>query len=488
MNRLRALLRMTSVRLSAVYLALFAIFAVILVVYVTATAATILETQSRETITEEIQELGRIYQNAGIVGLVRSIDRRARQPGASLYLVTDPTGRILAGNVESLEPGILDDAGFTKEAFGYERFTDDVQDRYHLALAEVVNLPNGMRVLVGRDQTEQERFRLIVRRALILALALMSAGAVFAWLFVGRHALQRLDQMSASSARILAGDLNERLPVTGAADEFDRLSANLNTLLARIALLQEGQRQVSDNIAHDLKTPLTRLRNRAEAALRDASRGDDPRPALEGNIAEADQMIRTFDALLMISRVEAGFHPAEKTDVDLAAIVAEVSELYEPVAEDAGARLLTEADEPIVAHVSRELIGQALSNLIDNALKYAPVDGRETVITAGLERRGDRYRLFIADNGPGIPADKHGRVLERFYRLDESRSKPGSGLGLSLVHAVAQLHGGRLVLEDAEPGLRVVLDLPMDGRGAEAQGGDGKAFGGGDGDGAEQGI
>ncbi|KQT54232.1 histidine kinase [Aureimonas sp. Leaf454] len=472
MKRLRALLRMTSVRLSAVYLALFAIFSVVLVVYVTATAASILETQSRETIAEEIGELGRIYRNAGIVGLVRSIERRSRQPGASLYLVTDPTGRILAGNVESLEPGILDDPGFTKEAFGYERFSDDVADRYHLALAEIVSLPNGMRVLVGRDQTEQERFRLIVRRALILALALMSAGALFAWLLVGRRALQRLDQMSASSARILAGDLSERLPVTGAEDEFDRLSANLNTLLARISLLQEGQRQVSDNIAHDLKTPLTRLRNRAEAALADASRGEDPRPALESNIAEADQMIRTFDALLMISRVDAGFHPAEKTQIDVAAVVAEVCELYEPVAEDAGARILVETTGPVVATISRELIGQAISNLIDNALKYAEVEGRETLITARLELLGDRYRLSIADNGPGIPEAKHARVLERFYRLDESRSKPGSGLGLSLVEAVARLHGGRLILEDASPGLRVVLDLPLDGRSGEASGGD----------------
>jgi signal transduction histidine kinase len=464
MNRLRSLMRMTAVRLSAIYLALFAIFAVTLVVYVTATAAGILQSQARATIGEEISELGRIYYNAGIVGLVRSIERRSRQPGASLYLVTDSTGRILAGNVASLQAGILDKSGFTEKAFGYERYAENVVDRYHLALAEIVALPNGMRVLVGRDQSEQERFRVIVQRALILALGLMTAGALFAWLIVGRRALKRLDQMSASSARILAGDLGERLPVTGAGDEFDRLSANLNTLLARIALLQEGLRQVSDNIAHDLKTPLTRLRNRAEAALADASEGGDPRAALENNIAEADQMIRTFDALLMISRVEAGFHPAEKGVSDVAQIVADVAELYEPLAEDAGARLVTAVSGPVEAHVSRELISQALSNLIDNALKYAAREDRETTVTVGLEQRGDRCRLSVADDGPGIPEDKRDRVLERFYRLDESRTKPGSGLGLSLVQAIAQLHGGRLALEDAAPGLRVVLDFPLDGK------------------------
>ncbi|WP_224007587.1 ATP-binding protein [Aureimonas sp. SA4125] len=464
MRRLRSLMRMTAVRLSAIYLALFAIFAVTLVVYVTATAAGILQSQARATIGEEIAELGRIYYNGGIVGLVRSIERRARQPGASLYLVTDATGRILAGNVASLQAGILDKSGFTDKAFGYERFADDTRDRYHLALAEIVALPNGMRVLVGRDQSEQERFRVIVQRALILALGLMTAGALFAWLIVGRRALKRLDQMSASSARILAGDLGERLPVTGAGDEFDRLSANLNTLLARVALLQEGLRQVSDNIAHDLKTPLTRLRNRAEGALADASAGGDPRAALESNIAEADQMIRTFDALLMISRVEAGFHPAEKDVSDVARIVADVAELYEPLAEDAGAKLVTSVAGPVEAHVSRELISQALSNLIDNALKYAARDGMETTVTVGLERRGDRCVLSVSDDGPGIPGDKRDRVLERFYRLDESRTKPGSGLGLSLVQAIAQLHGGHLALEDAAPGLRVVLDFPLDGK------------------------
>ena len=238
--RFRALMRMTAVRLSAVYLALFAVFAVVLVVYVTASATSLLQSQSREAIGDEISELSGIYRGSGIVGLVRAIERRSRQPGASLYLVTDPTGRILAGNVEALQPGTLDRSGFTEEAFGYERFPDEDSDRFHLAIAEVVNLPNGMRILVGRDQTEQERFRVLVRRALILALALMGAGALFAWLLVGRQALQRLDRMSASSARILAGDLGERLPVTGANDEFDRLSANLNTLLGRIALLQDG--------------------------------------------------------------------------------------------------------------------------------------------------------------------------------------------------------------------------------------------------------
>ncbi|WAJ26678.1 sensor histidine kinase [Antarcticirhabdus aurantiaca] len=470
-ERLRALWRVTAVRLSAIYLLLFAVFAVVLVFYVTATASGVLESQSRETITQEITELGRVYGQTGIYGLVRSIDLRSRQPGASLYLVTDATGRIVAGNVVSLDAGVLDTIGFTPRTFNYERYADSgvdpSKDRFHLALAQVEALPNGMRVLVGRDQTDQVRFRGIVRNALILALALMGVGALFAWFLVGRQALRRLDAMSASSNRILAGDLSERLPVTGAGDEFDRLSENLNRLIGRVALLQEGLRQVSDNIAHDLKTPLTRLRNRAEAAL--AGDGVDPRSALEGMIAEADGMIRTFDALLMIARVEAGSHPVMMMRANLSQLAADIAELYEPLAEEVGAQLVLEAPAPVMATVSRELISQAISNLVDNALKYAEMpDGRTTrIVIRVLQPEPGRCVIEVADNGPGIPADKRGRVLERFFRLDASRTKPGSGLGLSLVQAIARIHGGTIALGDAEPGLTVRLELPTDGRPGE---------------------
>ncbi len=475
LKRLRQLMRVTAVRLSAVYLAFFAVFAAILLVYVTGSTVSILHNQSRETIGEEIADLGRLYSNAGIPGLVRGIDRRSRQPGASLYLVTDATGRILAGNVQSLEAGILDKTGFVSRVFRYARFTDEQSGRTHPAIAQVVQLPNGMRVLVGRDQSDLDRIQLVVRNSLVLALGLMSAGALVAWFLVGRTALTRLDRMSASTARIMAGDLGERLPVTGAGDEFDRLSENLNLLLARIALLQEGLRQVSDNIAHDLKTPLTRLHNRVEAALADASPEATPRAALEGVLAEADGMIRTFDALLMISRVEAGSHPALKCSVDVARIVTDVTELYEPLLEDAGGRLHLDAPPTFVATVSRELVAQALSNLLENALKYGATEGRGLEIRVRLGERspeeGGGWVLAVADNGPGIPADKRGRVLERFYRLDQSRSLPGSGLGLSLVQAIASIHGAALTLDDAEPGLLASLVFPPEGTHASDEAG-----------------
>jgi signal transduction histidine kinase len=327
-------------------------------------------------------------------------------------------------------------------------------------------LDNGLRILIGRDLGEPTKFRALVRNALMVALAIMSAGALLIWFGIGRNALKRIDRMSAATKKIMAGDLSQRLPQGRSGDEFDRLSGSLNAMLGRIEKLNEGLRQVSDNIAHDLKTPLTRLRNKAAAALDD----DDEtkrRAALEGIIAESDQLIRTFNALLMISRVEAGSIAAEMTDVDMSAIAADSAELYEPVAEDAGLTLEAEIEPGLSVQGNRELIGQALSNLIDNAMKYACECEGDKKLIVRLVSETDAIVLSVSDNGPGIPADKRGEVLKRFVRLDESRSKPGTGLGLSLVEAVMELHGGSLALSDTDttnsvcPGLTVSMIFPV---------------------------
>ncbi len=461
MGRFSALMRTTAARLSTLYLLLFAVGAVALVFYMTNLSASIINSQTQEALGEEVASIGKAYARGGIPQLVRTIDYRSRQPGAYLYLVADPSGRILSGNVEGVEPGVLDTDGIVERAFKYRRYGEQGTETEHRAIAVVIALPNGMRLLVGRDLGEPERFRDLVRSSLMLALGIMGVGALLIWFFVGRRALKRIDEVSRASQRIMDGDLTGRLPVNGSGDEFDRLSGNLNVMLGRILELNEGLKQVSDNIAHDLKTPLTRLRNRAEEALSGKKAGPEYREALEDIIGESDQLIRTFNAILMISRLEAGYSSENLENMPVASIVSDVAEMYEPVAEDAGATLTLGALDDTPLHINRELVGQTVSNLVDNAIKYALVGENPAVVTLSMERDSQWVRIVVADNGSGIPEDKREQATERFVRLEESRTQPGSGLGLSLAKAVMKLHGGALRLEDNEPGLRAVLEFPL---------------------------
>ncbi|MBB4273670.1 sensor histidine kinase [Rhizobium mongolense] len=465
MSRFWVLFKSTAVRLSALYILLFAICAATLVFYVTAMSQRLLSGQIREAVQQEVDVVRRAYDLGGMNALLRAMERRTRQPGANLYVIAGPSGDILAGNVASVQPGVFEETGWTSVPFFYQRYADSGIDRRHMAIANIFVLDNGLRILVGRDLGEPERFRVLVRQALMIALAIMGLGAIIIWFGIGRNALKRIDRMSAASKKIMAGDLSQRLPVGGSGDEFDRLSVSLNTMLERIEKLNEGLRQVSDNIAHDLKTPLTRLRNKAADAI-DTANEDQRRLALDGIISESDQLIRTFDALLMISRVEAGSVAAEMSPIELSTIVADSAELYEPVADEAGLVLTSSIEPGISIQGNRELIGQAIFNLIDNAIKYSG-DAKGGEISLKLLRRPNGICLSVADHGPGIPADKREDVVKRFVRLDESRSKPGTGLGLSLVEAVMELHGGTLELSDTDPekedgrGLTVSVIFPV---------------------------
>ena len=287
-------------------------------------------------------------------------------------------------------------------------------------------------------------------------------------LFVTRRVLRRVDAMTETTRTIMAGDLGERLPVAGTGDELDRLAENLNVMLERIEALMHGLKEVSDNIAHDLKTPLTRLRNRTEEALRTAKSEPEYRAALEGTIEDSEGLIRTFNALLMIARAESGQARDDMSEFDAAEIAHDVGELYEPLAEEKGIALKVEADAPAKVKGNRELVSQALANLVDNAIKYTVprdigVNGATPEIVVRALNEGDRILLTVTDRGPGIPEADRARAVERFVRLEQSRSQPGSGLGLSLASAVARLHGGELTLEDNQPGLKSVIALPRGG-------------------------
>jgi signal transduction histidine kinase len=465
------LFRTTAFKLSLGYLVAFAIGASVVMTWVSWNVGRLIDEQIGATIEAEINGLSEQYAQGGIRRLVDVVERRVRQPGASLYLVMNFQGQAITGNIKGLPPEVLLLPGMRETT--YERVGEAEIDRR--ALARIFLLPGGFRLLVGRDLEDRESLRNVMGGALLTSLFWLVVIGALGGLFVARRVLRRVEAISDSARTIMQGDLAQRLPLAGANDELDRLAGNLNEMLERIQELMAGVREVSDNIAHDLKTPLTRLRNRAEEALRSASDPKDYRIALEKMLEESEQLILIFNALLTIARLEAGGERGEHVAFDLATCVRDVAELYEPVADEAGIDLVVETSGESIVRGSRELVGQALANLIDNALKYAaPASGRRGAIYVHVQRVGDKVEASVADNGPGIPAADRERVLGRFVRLEGSRSRPGSGLGLSLVAAVASLHNGVVRIEDNEPGLCVVLVFPAAAGDAKSRSGDAK--------------
>jgi signal transduction histidine kinase len=461
------LIRTTAFRLTLAYLLLFALFAASLLGYFAWNTRRLITEQITTTVNAETGEISDIYGRRGLRGLVFTIENRALRPGANLYLVTTPTGQAIAGNVGSLAPGVMATTGWTETAY---RRLDEQDTADHRALVLVTELSSGFRLLIGRDLEERRRLFGIVAKAAQWSLLIVIVLGLGGGIFVARRVLRRIDAMTGTTQRIMAGDLSGRLPVGRSGDELDRLAENLNAMLERIEALMVGLKEVSDNIAHDLKTPLTRLRNRAEEALAKSSNEAEYRSALERTIEESDGLIRTFNALLMIARAESGQARGNMDDFDAADVANGIHELYEPLAEDGGVTLRVKTS-PAPLHGNRELISQALANLVENAIKYGkPVAAAQPLgadavavskeILIEARRDGDQVLLSVTDHGPGIPETDRKHAVERFVRLEASRTQPGSGLGLSLASAVATLHGGDLRLGDAHPGLTATLAIP----------------------------
>lgn len=455
MSKFGKLFRTTAFKLSLAYLILFSIGAGLVLTRVGTRVKEVLDEQIEQTVEAEIRALSEQYSQGGLRELTNALERRVRAPGGSLYLLTTHSGEVIVGNIEP--PTFTPVDGSTLVETTYQRRGDTTLR--HPALMRLFLIPGGFRLIIGHDIEDHQVLRDILRRALGMSLFWLALVGALGGLFVAHRMLERVDVMSASARRIMAGDMNERLAVSGAGDELDRLAENFNAMLERISELMTGLREVSDNIAHDLKTPLTRLRNRAEAALRGGAEKGEHREALAAVIEESDGLIRVFNALLMIARAEAGYSTDNLAPFEADQVVHDIAEMYEPVAEEQGVALSVATDSKLALNGSRELLGQALVNLVDNALKYG-VSGANPSIDLSAKRVCDRIEISVADRGPGIkPADRE-RVTGRFVRLENSRSRPGSGLGLSLAAAVARLHHGALRIEDNAPGLRVTLSLP----------------------------
>lgn len=452
-SRRLTLWRSASFRLALVYVFLFSMSVALLLAFIYWSTAAFMEDQTNATIDAEIQGLAERYSLNSLDGLVLSINERIkRNPfGNTIFLLTDPRFEPIAGNLNGWPARKADPQGWID--FELEQVGGD--GRRHLARARTFVLPGTFHLLVGRDMYELRATQGLIQRTLVWGLLITALLALAGGIMMSRSTLRRIEAINATSREIIRGDLARRIPTSGSTDDFDQLAENLNSMLDQIQQLMDGVRHVSDNIAHDLKTPLTRLRNRLESL---AQTDCDNREEAEHALAEADAMLATFNALLRIARIEAGARREAFADVDLRNVVEDMVELYEPVAEDRGQTISVTLAAPGLVRGDRDLLFQALANLLDNAIKYTPTGGH---IEVSLTGSASGNRLRIRDSGPGIALGDRRRVVERFVRLERSRSTPGNGLGLSLVAAVAKLHGADLLFEDGNPGLLVTLEFPV---------------------------
>ncbi|MGA7324951.1 MAG: ATP-binding protein [Rhodomicrobium sp.] len=450
----------TPFRLFAIYVSLFCAAVAGTFIYVNVAMQGFLSHEAEASVQANFQALAAQYREGGLPPLINAISEHSASSTNSLYLLTDSKGHRLAGNLDTVAADLWNTLGPAQ--FAYRR-REGTQISERQAFGIVARLPGDLHLIVARDIESQEALKRVLRRGFILGYGLIIAIGAVGGTLVSRSILRRVDAASNTAGAIMQGNLAQRIPLTGRNDEFERLNMSLNAMLDRIQDLMAGLKNVSDNIAHDLKTPLHRLRTRAERALQTSQSPKELSEALQSVIEEADTLIQTFDALLSIARLEAGSRSESFGPLNICTLVRDVADLYEPAAEERGLSLRHSCPGEVMLAGEKHLLGQALANLLDNAIKYAaPASGpgaTEASISVDLQDKGDSVDIVIADHGPGIPKKDRERVLQRFVRLQPSRSIPGSGLGLSLVAAVARLHGGTVSLEDNSPGLRVRLSL-----------------------------
>jgi signal transduction histidine kinase len=464
LSNARRLVATHAFRLAALYFVVFAASVLGVLLFVYLTSANFVERQTEATLDAEITGLAEQYAQRGLSGLIQIIAARSAgdRGDAMIYLVTDPDGKPLAGNIAAWPAGVPTHSAWL--SFALER-TINGHRELHPARGRLFVIPGGYRLLVGRDLSDAAAFRSQVRTTLLWAGLIALGIGLIGGTVMSRNLLRRVELVNRTSERVMAGNLSDRVPLHGTRDEFDQLAANLNRMLDQIERLMTAMREVTDDVAHDLRTPLSRLRTRLERALAapleagpsgaDASASADQGDAIRAAIDEADRLLATFNALLSIAELESGARLDQTAPLDLLEVVRSAVELYEPVAEEKGFAVTVVAEPGVRIRGDRHLLSQALANLLDNALKYA---GGGQIELRVFPENGQAI-LEVADHGPGIPEADRQSVLDRFVRLEPSRTTPGNGLGLSLVRAIARRHNGSVTLEDNRPGLRVRLQF-----------------------------
>lgn len=454
-RRRAPMFRSAGFRFGILYAALFGLSALTLAAFLWWTTVGLLDRQTDAAINADTQGLAERYQEGGLPALIETIDQRlaANIDDDAIYLLVGPRFDRIAGNLNAWPRDVTMDTNWFE--LPVERAGLKGVARLH-----EFNLQGGFHLLVGRDSNVRSQLRRLLTGALLWsAVVALGLGTLGGALVRGAFRATVAD-VSATAAAIAAGDLSRRVRLAGTGDEFDLLAAAVNDMLDRILRLMDGVKQVSNAIAHDLRTPIARARTRLEDAATHARTPEELHAAIERAQADLDGVVGVFHAILRIAEIEAGARRSAFVTFDLSALIADMAELYAAPAEDAGLRL----DASIQYHLSfygdRDMIQQAVANLLDNAIKFSPSG---TAVQFTLATGKDGMRIEVADRGPGIPEADRGRATERFFRGEQARSTPGSGLGLALVQAVATLHGGTLTLADNAPGLRAILTLPASG-------------------------
>jgi signal transduction histidine kinase len=454
--RTSSFLGSTSFRLIAWYAAVFGVSVAVLISVVYLITGAALEQQFRDSVDRETRVLVDVYRNRGLENTVRGINRRLSELKSPrmYFLLQETTGERIVGNLPPMAPA----GGWTmmEVPASSQTAADDEDDapggRSMIALGS--RHADGRFLLIGENRYRETKAKEAILVAMGWCIAVTVFLALVGGMLINAGFMRRIEDINRTSRAIIAGSLSNRVPARGSGDEMDQLAVNLNAMLDRIQSLMESLKRVSDDIAHDLRTPLSRLRLRLEAARERAGTDGDGTAVIEESIAEVDAILETFAALLRIAQIESGTRRSAFAEVDLGQVASAVAETYTAVAEDRGQRVRAEVEGSALVQGDRELLTQMIANLVENSIRYSPA-GTDVVVSLAKER-GEPV-LGIADTGPGVPAHEREKVLQRFYRLEASRTTPGSGLGLALVKAVADLHGATLELLENNPGLRVVV-------------------------------
>ncbi|HEY0185169.1 MAG TPA: HAMP domain-containing sensor histidine kinase [Rhodopila sp.] len=448
----RELFRSAGFRFGLIYALLLAVSATALAVFLWWATAGLLDRQTEAAINADAQGLAERWADGGLPALVVTIEDRLAQniDDDAIYLLVDPNMKRITGNLASWPPSVTEVGSW----YGLPVIRAGMKS---LANVQRYELPGGFHLLIGRDVQVRAQLRTLLTDALLWAVIVVLLMATVGALVIRSLFRRTLANVSATATAIAGGDFAQRVKLTGRGDEFDQVAEVINDMLDRIGRLMDGVRQVSNAIAHDLRTPITRARARLEDAALHAESPDDLRAAIERATLDLDGIVAVFQALLRIAEIEAGSRRSSFARLDLAPLLAEVADLYGALAEDRGIVLKLDTPEAIPAYGDKAMIQQAIANLVDNAVKFSP-DGGTVRLSASVS---SMVFVAVSDQGPGIALADREKATDRFYRGESARSTPGSGLGLSLVLAVARLHGGELRLEDNAPGLRAILALPL---------------------------